>query len=97
MNVGACRISLRLPGTTSLKDKRQIVKSITQRVRNKYNVSVAEVDDNDRWQIASLGICVVSNSSRHANEVLSKVVRFIEESRPDLEVLDYGVEVMHPL
>ncbi len=97
MNVGACRISLRLPGTASLKDKRQIVKSITQRVRNKYNVSVAEVDDNDRWQIASLGICVVSNSSRHANEVLSKVVRFIEESRPDLEVLDYGVEVMHPL
>jgi len=97
MNVGACRISLRLPGAASLKDKRQIVKSITQRVRNKYNVSVAEIDDNDRWQIASLGICVVSNSGRHANEVLSKVVRFIEESRPDLEVLDYGVEVMHPL
>lgn len=97
MNVGACRISLRLPSAASLKEKRQIVKSITQRVRNKYNVSVAEIDDNDRWQIASLGICVVSNSGRHANEVLSNVVRFIEESRPDVELLDYEVEVEHAL
>jgi uncharacterized protein YlxP (DUF503 family) len=97
MNVGACVIKLRLPDTASLKEKRQIVKSITTRVHNKYNVSVAEIEDNDRWQIASLGVCVVSNSGRHANEVLSKVVRFIEESRPDVEMLDYGTELLHAL
>ena len=81
MTVGACRVTLRLPENESLKGKRQVVKSITSRVRNKYNVSIAEIDDNESWQIVSLGITCVSNSVRHADEMLSNVVKFIAGSR----------------
>jgi len=94
MNVGVCRISFRLPENSSLKDKRRVLKSITTRVRNKFNVAVAEVDDHDLWQLATLGISCVSNDKRHANEVLSKVVDFISESRFEVEMLDYQIEIL---
>ena len=94
MNVGVCRVSLRLPENLSLKGKRQVLKSITARIRNKFNVSVAEIDDHDLWQLASLGICCVSNSKRHTNEVLSKVVDFIIGARFDVEVVDYEIEIL---
>ena len=94
MNVGMCKINLRLPENLSLKGKRQVLKSITSRVRNKFNVSVAEVDNQDRWQIATIGICCVSNENRHANEVLSKVVDFVISSRFEAEILDYEIEIM---
>ena len=94
MNIGVCKITLRLPENLSLKGKRQVVKSITSRVKNQFNVSVAEVDDNDLWQLATLGVSCVSNSKRHANEVLSKVVDFIANSRFEAELLDYEIEIL---
>jgi hypothetical protein len=97
MTVGACRITLRLPENDSLKGKRQLVKSITSRVRNKYNVSIAEIDDNESWQIVSLGFSCVSNSVRHADEMLSNVVKFIASSRLDAELLDYEIEMLQAL
>jgi len=97
MTVGACRITLRLPENDSLKGKRQLVKSITSRVRNKYNVSIAEIDDNESWQIVSLGISCVSNSVRHADEMLSNVVKFIAGSRLEAELLDYETEMLQAL
>jgi len=94
MNVGVCKLRLRLPENLSLKGKRQVLKSITTRVSNKFNVSVAEVDDQDLWQLATLGVCCVSNNGRHTNEVLSKVVSFIANSRFDVEMLDYEIEIL---
>ncbi len=94
MHTGVCRIRLRLPESLSLKDKRRVLKSITARVGNKFNVSVAEIDDNDLWQLAALGICCVSNDKRHANEVLSRVVNFITDSRFEVEILDYEIEIL---
>ena len=94
MNVGVCRLSLRIPENGSLKDKRRVVKSITSRVRSKFNVSAAEVDDNDIWQLATLGFCCVSNDGRHTNEVLSRVVDFVVKGRFDVEILDYGIEII---
>jgi len=94
MNVGVCRIRLRLPENTSLKGKRQIIKSITARVGSKFNISIAEVDDNDLWQVATLGVCCVSSDKRHANEVLSKVVSAIVNGRFDIEILDYDIEII---
>jgi uncharacterized protein YlxP (DUF503 family) len=94
MNVAVCQIRLRLPENLSLKGKRQVLKSITTQVGNKFNVSVAEVDDHDRWQLATLGICCVSNNKRHANEVLSKVVDFVTSRRFDVEVLGYEIEIL---
>jgi uncharacterized protein YlxP (DUF503 family) len=93
MNVGTCRVKLRFPENLSLKGKRQILKSIITRLRNKFNVSVAEVDDNDLWQLATLGICCVSNNKRFTNEVLSKAVDFIVNSRFELEIIDYEIEI----
>jgi hypothetical protein len=97
MNIGACRVRLRLPENQTLKGKRQILKSITERVKNRYNVSIAEVDDHDLWQLVSLGITCVSTSPQHANEIVSKVIEFIEKSRFDAELLDYEVEILHAL
>ncbi len=94
MNIGVCRIELRLPENLSLKGKRRVLKSITSRVRNKFNVSVAEVDDQDLWQLATIGICCVSNNSRYTNEVLSKVVDFIVNSHFEVEMLNYEIEIL---
>jgi uncharacterized protein YlxP (DUF503 family) len=94
MNVGICKIDLRLPENLSLKGKRQVLKSITMRVRNKFNVSVAEVDNHDCWQLATIGICCVSNDNRFTNEVLSKVVDFVIGCRFEVEILDYEIEIL---
>ncbi len=97
MNVGVCRIELRLPDNLSLKGKRRVLKSITTRVKSKFNVSVAEVDDQELWQLATLGICCVSNNSRYTNEVLSKVMDFIVDSRFEVEILNYEIELLSTL
>ena len=94
MNVGVCKIELRLPENSSLKHKRQALKPITSRVRNKFNVSVAEIDDHDLWQLATIGVCCVSNNRRYTNEVLSKVVDFVVNSHFEVEILDYEIEIL---
>ena len=97
MNIGVCKVTLRLPENASLKGKRQVVKSIISRVQNRYNVSVAEIDDQDLWQLATLGITCVSNDRRHVNEILSKVADFIGQSRFEAELVDYQIEIMSVL
>jgi uncharacterized protein len=86
MIIGVSQITLHLPGSQSLKDKRQVITSVMTRVRNRFEVAIAEVAEQDRWQIAVLGITCVSNSSRHADEILGHVRQFIEETRPDILV-----------
>jgi len=83
MIIGVSQITLHLPDSQSLKDKRQIIKSVVARVRNRFEVSIAEVEDQDLWQVAVLGVSCVSNSKQHAEEILSHVRRYIEETRPD--------------
>jgi uncharacterized protein len=94
VNVGICKIRLRLPDNLSLKGKRQVVRSVTARLKNKFNISVAEVEDNDLWQLATLGICFVSNDKRFTNEVLSKAVEMVVNSQGDFEFLDYEIEIL---
>ena len=94
MNVGTCKIHLRLPENGTLKDKRQVSRSLIARVRNKFNVAIAEVEDNDAHEFLTLGISCVSNNARHANQMLSNVADFIQEMRSDAEVLDYEVDIM---
>lgn len=94
MNVGVCKVKLRLPDNLSLKGKRQVVKSVTAHLKNKFNVSIAEVEDNDLWQLATLGICFVSNDQRFTNEVLSKAVEFVVNSQGDFEFLNYEIEIL---
>ena len=87
MNVGVCKVNLRLPENESLKGKRKTMASLCARLRNKFNVSIAEVGDNDLWQMATVGISCVSNSSRHADAVLGNVVTYIEESGEEVELV----------
>jgi hypothetical protein len=94
VNIGVGKVNLRIPENMDLKGKRQVLKSIIGRVRGKFDVAVAEVDDNDMWQAATIGICCISNNKRHSNEVISKVVHFIESSRFDVEILDYSIEMI---
>ena len=88
----SCSVQLYLGQSQSLKDKRQVIKSLKDRIGNAFNVSVAEVAYQDLWQKATLGFAVVSNQTRHANEVLSKVVNFIERDY-SIEFIDYQIEV----
>ncbi len=94
MNVGVCRIDLRIPENQTLKGKRQVVKSIIARIRNKFNVAVAEVGNLDLWQVATIGVSVVSNDQRYSNEVLCKVVNFVGNSHFDADIIDYNIEII---
>jgi uncharacterized protein YlxP (DUF503 family) len=92
MHVSVCQIELRIPENHSLKGKRQIIKSIIARLQNRYKVSVAEVDNQNLWQLATLGIACVSNHRSHADETLSNVVKFIVQNYPDVELLGSEIE-----
>ncbi|MGD0649663.1 MAG: DUF503 domain-containing protein [Verrucomicrobiia bacterium] len=92
MVVGVLQVDLSIPGADSLKSKRMVLRSLKDRIRREFNVSIAEVGDNDQWQSASLAIAVVSNDKRFANQVLSKVVDLIEATH-DSVVDDYRLSM----
>ena len=93
MVVGVCQISLSLPGVTSLKAKRSIVRKVLDRTANRFNVSVAEVGQQDAHRQAMLGFAVVSGDLRHANSMLDSIASFVEEST-DAVVLDRSTELV---
>ena len=94
MHIGVCTLQAHLPEAHSLKEKRQVARSLTARLRNQFNVAVAEVADNDLWQRLTIGVCCVSNDSSHADQILSHVVSFVETFRGDLVLLDYETEII---
>ena len=93
-NIGICKIDLRIPENASLKDKRMVVRSLVSRVRDKFHVSVAEVGNGDKWQLATIGVCCISNDSRHANEMISRILDFIESARLDAELISSETEII---
>ncbi|HAV10788.1 MAG TPA: DUF503 domain-containing protein [Dehalococcoidia bacterium] len=95
MNTGVCKIRLHFPESQSLKEKRRIIKPIITRLRNMYNVSIAEVDDQDLWQIATIGVSCVSNNDHHIDEMLTSVLTFITDSYPNVEIIEQEIEVFH--
>ena len=86
-------VELHLPDVGSLKGKRHALKGLKERVRARFEVSVAEVDHHDLWQRATLALACVSHDSRHANEVVSKAMDFIEE-HVEGRVIDTSVEIL---
>ena len=93
MLIGTIQIELFLPGAGSLKEKRFVLKSIKAKIRNLFNVSVAEVDFLDKWQRSVLGIACVSNNRRFIDETLSKVVGIVsKEDR--IEIIDQVIEIL---
>lgn len=83
---------LQLPGVSSLKEKRRILSSMLTRIRNDFNVSIAEVGDNDYHRSATIGAAVVSNETAFSHQVMAKVVERIG-ANSDVVLADYGTEV----
>lgn len=94
MIVGALTLRAVFREARSLKDKRHVLKSFTDRLRNKFNVAVAEVDDADEWQSADLGVTTVANDSRFVNSVLSGVLDFARGC-PGMELVDHQIEIFN--
>lgn len=94
MHIGVCTIELRLPENHSLKGKRSVIKSISTRVSREFNVSIAEVEAQDLWQQAVLGVSCVSSSADYAHRQLERVVQWIETRRPDVVLLHYSIELL---
>lgn len=80
MTIGVARLTLYLDGSQSLKDKRQVVRSLTKRVQNQFNAAIAEVEDLDDMRVATLGVTTISNSSAHVEQMLATVIAFIERN-----------------
>jgi uncharacterized protein YlxP (DUF503 family) len=93
MVIGVCQISLSLPGVTSLKAKRSIVRKVLDRTANRFNVSVAEVGLQDMHRQAVLGFAVVSGDRRHANSMLDSIASFVERVA-DAVVMDRSTELV---
>jgi len=93
MVIGICQLDLLIRETHSLKGKRRIVKQIIGRVKNKFNVSIAEVGDQDLWQRSQIGFCLVGNDKRFINSSLDKVVDFIEAIN-SAEITNADIEIL---
>jgi uncharacterized protein YlxP (DUF503 family) len=95
MVIGVCRLDIMIHDNSSLKGKRQVLKRVIDRVKQKFNVSIAEVGENDKWQRAQVGFCVVGNDKRYVNSSLDKIANFINDLRvvdllnSEIEILDF--------
>ena len=92
MVLGLMELDLRLDGAASLKAKRHIVRSLVERIRRDFQVSISEVDDHDLWGNATLGIAYVSNDATFVESVLAKVTQAIED-RPEVEITGQWQEI----
>jgi len=91
--VGLCTVELFIPESQSLKDKRKVLLSLKDRLREKFNLSVAEVDGQDLWQKAVLGLACVANEGRYVNQVLDQALNVIR-SVPAVEIVQSRVELL---
>ncbi len=91
MVVLVSQLQLHFPEAQSLKQKRQILSSLKDRLHQRFNLSVAEIDHQDLWQRSTLALAMVSNDGRHADEVISKAIGFVEQD-PRLQVLSIDLE-----
>lgn len=93
MIIGICRIEMFLPNLQSLKEKRRVLKSLIQRLRQKYNISIAEVENQDKWQRTTLAVVCVSTSSRFVNKVIEQILKEIEKFNEG-HVINFDMEII---
>lgn len=92
MVVGICNIELVMFENHSLKEKRHLIKSIIDKIKHRYNVSIAEVGEQDKWQKSEIGIACVSNDRKYVDGVLQKIINYIDrDGRFDLKILHYEI------
>ena len=93
MIVGSLKLSLIIRGAHSLKDKRQVIRPLKERLANKFNVAVAETDFNDVWQRAELGVATVGKDTSFVESVLAEVLRYVSYN-PDAELVNHEKELI---
>ena len=93
MVIGIVQLELAIEWAMSIKDKRRVVKRLKDRLRNRFNVSVAEVGDNELWRSAVIGVAAVGNDAKFLQSVCQKIVNFVEEYG-DAELSDYSIEIL---
>ena len=94
MKIGLLTLHLNIPGCKSLKEKRQRLKPLLHRLHREFNISVAEIDYQDRWQEAIIACTLVSNDNSHTQRYLRKIIRWIEHSWPDVTLIDDQLEII---
>ena len=92
MTIGTLEIVLLIRESHSLKSRRRVVKSLVDRIRSRFNVSVADIGDQNLWQKVVLGVAVVANDGRYVNQVLSKVLDLVS-SDLRAEIIDQSMEI----
>jgi len=94
MIVAAARITLMIPNNHSLKGKRQVVRSLVEKVRHRFEAAIAEVEDHDLWQKAQLGVALVGNDSRLLQRRLDQIMQYLENQHL-AEIIDSQVELCY--
>lgn len=94
MVIGVCKINLLIEEAFSLKEKRRIVKSLIERLKSRFNASIAEIGLNDKWQSAVIGIACVSNEGGHIDSMLSSIIEFVENDGRVI-ITDYNTEKIY--
>ena len=94
MKVGLLILHLHLPGCSSLKEKRGRLKPLLHRLHREFNISVAEIDQMDIWQNATIACALVSNGQAHTQKVLQKIINWVESSWPDVNVISDQLEIL---
>ncbi|MFO7154773.1 MAG: DUF503 domain-containing protein [Caldicoprobacter oshimai] len=94
MVIGVCKINLLIEEAFSLKEKRRIVKSLIERLKSRFNASIAEIGLNDKWQSAAIGIACVSNEGGHIDSMLSSIIEFVENDGR-VVITDYNTEKIY--
>jgi len=92
MRIGDCILQIYIPDTFSLKDKRSVLTGLKKRVRNKFNVSISEIDRNNNHRISVLAVATVSNDRKYVDKLLSSVIKYMEK-QPQFQVVEYTTEV----
>lgn len=93
MKIGNCIIEIYIPTTSSLKEKRSVVKGLKDRIRNKFNVSISEIDRNDNHKISVIAVAAVSRDRKHIDKILSSIVNYMEKQK-QFEVINYRTEIL---
>jgi uncharacterized protein YlxP (DUF503 family) len=93
MKIGSCIVEIYIPTTSSLKEKRSVVKGLKDRIRSKFNVSVSEIDRNDNHKTSVIAVATVSRERKHVDKVLSSIVNFMEKQK-QFEIVNYRTEIL---
>ena len=93
MKVAILQFSMQIPSAFSLKDKRRVVNALKEKIRSKFNVSIAETEDQDQWDLATFGVAMAGADARYINGAMDKLIETLG-NWPEAELLDHQLEIL---